>query len=59
VYDLTVESAHVFYANGILVSNCHDANQYMCMGFLRESQRDAQKRKGGFTIPRFANSYAF
>ena len=29
------------------------------MGFVREAQRDAQKRKGGFTIPRFGNSYAF
>lgn len=28
VYDLTVEDAHAFYANGILVSNCHDALQY-------------------------------
>ena len=40
-------------------SHPHDGNQYMCMGFLREAQRDAQKRKSGFTIPRFANSYAF
>ena len=40
-------------------SHPHDANQYMCMGFVREAQRDAQKRKGGFTIPRFGNSYAF
>lgn len=29
VYDLTVAGAHVFYANGVLVSNCHDAIQYM------------------------------
>ncbi len=28
VYDLTVEDAHCFYANGLLVSNCHDALQY-------------------------------
>ena len=28
VYDLTVDGAHCFYANGILVSNCHDALQY-------------------------------
>ena len=40
-------------------SHPHDANQYMCMGFVREAQRDAQRRKGGFTIPRFGNSYAF
>lgn len=28
VYDLTVADAHEFFANGMLVSNCHDANQY-------------------------------
>lgn len=32
VYDLTVETAHCFYANGVLVSNCHDALQYVCWG---------------------------
>ena len=31
VYDLTVEDAHCFYADGILVSNCHDALQYVCV----------------------------
>jgi hypothetical protein len=28
VYDLTVDDAHEFFAAGMLVSNCHDANQY-------------------------------
>jgi hypothetical protein len=28
VYDLTVEKAHEFYANGILVGNCMDGLQY-------------------------------
>lgn len=28
VYDITVDEAHCFYANGILVGNCHDALQY-------------------------------
>jgi hypothetical protein len=32
VYDLTVEGAHVFYANGFLVSNCHDGLQYLALG---------------------------
>lgn len=32
VYDLTIETAHCFYANGVLVSNCHDALQYLCAG---------------------------
>lgn len=31
VYDLTVEDAHCFYAEDILVSNCHDAIQYVCV----------------------------
>lgn len=31
VYDLTVDEAHVFYAGGMLVSNCHDALQYGCV----------------------------
>ena len=31
VYDLTVEEAHCFYANGVLVHNCHDALQYAAM----------------------------
>jgi hypothetical protein len=31
VYDLTVSDAHCFYANGILVSNCQDAIQYVCL----------------------------
>jgi hypothetical protein len=33
VYDLTVKDAHCFYANGVLVSNCHDALQYLAVGF--------------------------
>ena len=28
VYDLTVEDAHTFFANGILVHNCMDALRY-------------------------------
>ena len=31
VYDLTVEKEHVFYANGVLVSNCADSLQYLCL----------------------------
>ncbi len=34
VYDLTVEDAHCFYANGVLVHNCADALQYACLGFM-------------------------
>lgn len=28
VYDLTVDDKHEFFANGVVVHNCHDANQY-------------------------------
>ncbi len=34
VYDLTVDEAHCFYANGILVGNCHDALQYVLVKIL-------------------------
>jgi len=32
VYDLTIKDAHCFYAEDTLVSNCHDAFQYLCGG---------------------------
>jgi len=32
VYDLTVENEHEFFTDGILVSNCMDANRYVTMG---------------------------
>jgi hypothetical protein len=31
VYDITVEDAHCFFAEGVLVSNCHDAVQYVAL----------------------------
>ena len=31
VFDLVVDGAHCFFANGILVHNCMDALQYACM----------------------------
>lgn len=31
VYDITVEDAHCFFADGVLVGNCHDALQYLCL----------------------------
>lgn len=33
VYDLTVEVDHAFYAEGVMVHNCHDALQYPTMEF--------------------------
>jgi hypothetical protein len=40
VYDLTVADAHCFYANGILVSNCHDALQYVGVQYFGPSLVD-------------------
>lgn len=31
VYDLTVAHEHVFFAEGVLVHNCADAFQYLCL----------------------------
>ena len=40
VYDLTVADQHCFYAEGVLVHNCHDALQYLCLKFaLPQTQR--------------------
>lgn len=33
VYDLTVSGEHCFYANGVLVSNCGDAVQYLALHY--------------------------
>lgn len=38
VYDLTVACEHVFYANGVLVSNCIDALRYALEGARRAAQ---------------------
>lgn len=40
VYDISVEGAHEFFANGVLVHNC-DALQYMCLGMLHIGSEDA------------------
>ncbi len=37
VYELTVNDAHVFYANGVLVSNCIDSLRYALEGLRRSS----------------------
>lgn len=59
VYNLTVEDDHVYFANGVLVNNCHDALQYGLVK-LGQSQsapidpkvlkriRDRGPRPGGF-----------
>lgn len=47
VYDLTVSGEHVFYANGVLVSNCIDALRYALEG----ARRAAQTRKPQVVTP--------
>lgn len=51
VYDLTVEGAHCFYAEGVLVGNCHDALQYLCLYILGRIKKIEKRRKHG-TISR-------
>ena len=51
VYDLTVEDSHCFYANDILVSNCHDATQYLCSGILMSRSQ----RRFNIPEPSYAN----
>lgn len=51
VYDLTVADAHEFFVEGILVANCHDANQYADSvidmnirgGMLQSTRREIQR----------------
>lgn len=45
VYDLTVEGAHCFYANGILVGNCHDALQYIFVKLFESQRRETPENE--------------
>jgi hypothetical protein len=51
VYDLTVEGAHVFYANGILVHNCHDALQYVATKVFGSAVRGREQNEREFMAP--------
>lgn len=44
VYNIEVEEAHCYYANGILVSNC-EAGQYGDMYFERGADTQAQSKE--------------
>lgn len=57
VYDLTVADEHVFYANGILVGNCHDAIQYGAMAFVDGAAREARARKHAHFNVQSRNTY--
>ncbi len=43
VYDITVPGPHCFYADGILVSNCHDSLQYVLLKMLRSTGQHRQR----------------
>ena len=43
VYDITVDDEHCFYANGVLVGNCHDALQYGAMKFASDRVIESKK----------------
>ena len=43
VFDMTLESEHVYYANGILVHNCADSLRYAIMGFNKKAHTDETK----------------
>jgi len=56
VYDLTVDDAHCFYANGVLVHNCHDALQYdatrlfgMMLKTPKQQKEDRYNRRTRYT----------
>lgn len=46
VYDLTVEEAHTFYANGILTLNCMDALRYSLTSFFIKGRGHVAEAKG-------------
>jgi hypothetical protein len=45
VYDLTVEDEHCFYANGVLVSNCGDAVQYLALHYNVQIEGSIYRRQ--------------
>ncbi len=47
VYDLTVEDAHDFFANGILVLNCMDSLRYCMTQFFTGARGKVVEAKGG------------
>lgn len=56
VYDITVQDAHCFYAEGVLVSNCHDALQYVAMDLFGYAERNTQLWKEPLNVRGIINS---
>lgn len=55
VYDLTIEDSHCFFVNDVLVSNCHDALQYISLKFAADAinQRISPEKPESFFNPTF------
>ena len=45
VYDLTVEQAHCFYANEVLVGNCMNALEYICTVFTSPKSSEIHRQE--------------
>jgi hypothetical protein len=59
VYDLTVPGEHCFYANGVLVSNCGDAVQYLALHYnMVAPGQSYQSRSSARTVQRAKYVYA-
>jgi hypothetical protein len=43
VYDITVEDEHEYFANGILVHNCSDSNDYMFIAMYNSEYINYQR----------------
>jgi hypothetical protein len=54
VYDITVEDEHEYFANGILVHNCSDSNDYMFISMYNSEyinyQRGDIRNKPVYTV---------
>ena len=51
VYDLTVAEVHSFFADGVWVSNCADAMQYLALGANLEGGSTQSQRREVTTVP--------
>lgn len=59
VYDLTVANEHCFYANGLLVSNCAEAAQYLALHYNITSGFGHGTSRGPRAVPRTKSKYVY
>ena len=55
VYDLTVRDTHCFFANGVLVGNCHDALQYIMVKLTKHIKVERETNRKRTTQKGFSN----